>query len=668
MDGNVSSSISLRIHGDNIVECERTIMLIAEAFSAQAHRVPSPLYLPQYEIRNCSETLFQVKLFPGHKQWGVNIQELLQSYGAPLREAADAIVTRVSPNGRSEEIILSIEYCNALPAGNQAWQRNGRGLACATVGIPYLYFVDVGGVELDANRNIKAPRFPNPIVPFSYLAASQSYDILCLPVYFPSPSSSECIRNRFEATFGGEEGWEIVRNILTDTSTSAASEALTQKDLELVKILSNERRSVDTLRDSQWDNLLVCETSDDKAQWLEQNRMTWAKKRAGKVSVTETLEDLVDVFEDSFSIGANSIPISMLSPDDRSLVGTRLRTLYGSSIDDGFLRWISESDSSLVVVWITGFKPRGDDSRPDRGLVPLARMLFGEEIDILSIVYGPAKRETWSVFRRSPQELARTNGLWEAIVNLSDAILVDSYTAINNPLTAIIQRESTEFRDTINFPIASSETSLSEHDVDSVLHALFAHSEEQGVFESMCNPPGGDWSGLSILDFDADNEFRWTSLPRVSHSGAKRPDHVIQFMKDDGEYSLLSIESKEKASDLNAGIGTRLSEYTQQLTESPPISARIRNAEWNLHTSPNIPLQINDFISGGAFLWSGRLGESGLERILNRGELDIVFAIEISSAGKSKLHIKSRSSVSTILPKIHSLATEFIGWLEIEVH
>lgn len=154
----------LRIHGDNIIECERGLYLVASSFSADIHHLSSPPYMPQYEIRDKELILFRVDLLPGHGRWGIN---LFQSQNSPLREATDVVITKVLEAENKEEILLAIEFSSALPAGNNAWQRNGRALACAITGIPYLYFTEVGGVELGENRSIKASRFPNPIVPYS---------------------------------------------------------------------------------------------------------------------------------------------------------------------------------------------------------------------------------------------------------------------------------------------------------------------------------------------------------------------------------------------------------------------------------------------------------------------------------------------------------------------
>ncbi|MEA3341199.1 MAG: hypothetical protein U9R15_14645, partial [Chloroflexota bacterium] len=522
----------LRIHGDNIIECERALFLIADSFTAQVHPVASAPYMPQYEIRCNNELLFTVELLPGHGRWNVDLQQVLQYCGAPLREAVDAIVTRVSPDGQQEEIILALEFCNALLAGNQAWQRNGRALACAVVGMPYLYFAEIGGVELDENRRIKAPRFPNPIVPFSYLTASKNFNVVCLPVYLPSPSSSKDIRQQYAGVVASEEWRLLVRGLLENISIDAPYEDLAQKVLSLANILAAQRRYVDTLQGNQWGELLSLETAAQRANWLEQNRMPWVKKRASKVSVTETFERLFGLFRQTdpiqicISVGAKSIPLCLVPHSMREALAENLATLYGGSLAQEFIEWIATSKSPLIVVWIYGFKPGGEDSRPDRGLVPMARMLFGDEVDILSVVYGPARPAMWEDLQSSPRQLADQNGLWETIINLGDAILADSDTATGGPISLLLQRDRHHFRESIHFPAASPTSAFSEQDVDTTLHLLFAHQESLKVFEMMCNPPGGDWSGLSILNFETGEEFRWTSLPRVSGAGGKRPDHV----------------------------------------------------------------------------------------------------------------------------------------------
>ncbi len=180
--------MKFRIHGDNIIECERALKLIVLAYSATVKRLKSSIYLPIYQINTSENQLFTVDLLSGHDRWNVQIKDELAKHGAPLREATDAYVTKLSDDEQKEDILLAIEFCSALPAGNNAWQRSGRALTCSEIGIPYFYFAEIGGVELDDKRAVKAPRFPNPIVPFSYLTTSKSLQVVCVPIYEPHPA------------------------------------------------------------------------------------------------------------------------------------------------------------------------------------------------------------------------------------------------------------------------------------------------------------------------------------------------------------------------------------------------------------------------------------------------------------------------------------------------
>lgn len=95
--------------------------------------------MPSYSVQTKDKEIFEIELLGGHDRWNVNFNTELTKYGAPLREATDAYITKVSKDSKTEELLLAIEFCNALPAGNNAWQRNGRAVTCAEIGIPYFY-------------------------------------------------------------------------------------------------------------------------------------------------------------------------------------------------------------------------------------------------------------------------------------------------------------------------------------------------------------------------------------------------------------------------------------------------------------------------------------------------------------------------------------------------
>src|SRR5208337_726956 len=193
--------MKLRVHGDNILECEHAVRIIAAALGGEkplaSFLVDGPLWAPIYLLSKDGMPT-QIQLFPGYGRWPFDIQGELRGRGAPLREMVDAIVTELHEGPTAtEEPILALEFCGALPAGNQAWQRCGRALNAAYPRIPYLYFAELGGVELDSNRNIKAGRLPNPIIPFAYLALGDLLSTVALPVFEPSPSIQDGPRSTF---------------------------------------------------------------------------------------------------------------------------------------------------------------------------------------------------------------------------------------------------------------------------------------------------------------------------------------------------------------------------------------------------------------------------------------------------------------------------------------
>lgn len=146
-----------RIHGDNIVECERIAKLILEETDPTS--VEISLISPSTIVYNiCFNYLghrfeWQLELLPGfnkagRRRWEANIFAGLKDSGSFLDETPDAIVTCVE-NGL-ETILYAIEFCSALQAGNQAWQRSGRAFSTGRTGCPYLYIVDFVKYELDA--------------------------------------------------------------------------------------------------------------------------------------------------------------------------------------------------------------------------------------------------------------------------------------------------------------------------------------------------------------------------------------------------------------------------------------------------------------------------------------------------------------------------------------
>lgn len=653
-----------RIHGDNIIECERALALIGKAFGVVPERTSQSIYMPSYSIKT-ENAIYKIDLLPGHDRWNVDIKGELVKRGAPLRESTDAYITKLSEDKLSEELIFAMEYCSALPAGNNAWQRSGRAATCLEVGIPYLYFAEVGGVELDENRNVKAERTPNPIVPFSYISASRALKITCLPVYQAHPAITEELRKLYSSCFGLEDSLNLIKELLKNGSVSDAFEKLLQKGLRLVRILSDGRKRSSKVKGDHWEAYLKIEDGNEKVAWLDTNaiRETWLKKTSEKVKTSSTFKYfLFEASKISISIGAE-VPICAIPVRNIEKLHDIVRKIYSKELYELFLKSVSK-DCPILIVWVNGFKPKGDDSRPDRGLVPLARMLFGNKINVLTVVYGPAKAKMLKELYKNPDLMRKTNGLWEAVLNLSNYVLADSETSELGPHFLINEGRVKQERTKISLPYTAPNVAFSEHDVDTAIHSIFSTGRDN-IYECLCNPPGGDWSGISIKDFQTKDKYRWTSLPRVSSIGGKRPDHVIQLLYNKTTYFLV-IESKGFARDLEDNIGYNLKQYINVLFKSPPTAYKKSNLVWSAFEGGSSPISSYNTLSGGAF---NLKSSDELNKIMMDKGLDFVMAFQLKRLGEASiLHLRTSEQYKFLIDIIVDTVNNFSGWFEVQIH
>lgn len=618
-----------RIHGDNIVECERTLALIGRALNVPSDKALRPKgspITPTFAFSRDNGTILDyVTLYPGYGRWDTDVLEEIRRRGGALREAADAVICRV--RGGKEELLVALEYCGALPAGNQAWQRNGRAFSFAHSGVPYIYVAELSGFELDAERNRKAARLPNPAVPFSYLLLTEATGSPAIPVFVRSPGASEEAVETYSRFYGEDELVAFIRNAILDKSNDIVRQALEKKVLSLVQHLAGARRKRDSLTPAQWADAFSHSLAGGSlpAYLVDANPLPWSKT-AYIEGLTASAKAMMEVTS-SFARGltSTSLPMCVVPATDRKDYANALTKLY-PGISKAFLDWCSRG-GHLAVCWVMGFKPRGDDARPDRGLPPLCRMLVGDKTDVLTVIYGPAPRTTWPTLHSTPNELMKQNGLWEAALICSDAILIDASTLPEKPPATYLKSHWTKpiapSRDA-GFAVTPSPVRVGENDVDTALHILFARLGSPRVFEGMCNPPGGDWSGVSLLTEDRSQEYRWLVLPRVTAEGAKRPDHIFQIFDECAPCVVLAIESKEKANSVEDDIGPRLVKYVAELVATAPSVERSQTTEWK-HYAGTTHWRPPDIATGAAFVVNR---EEDVGTVIETANVDVVFGFQ----------------------------------------
>ncbi len=591
-----------RIHGDNIVECERLYALISKSIQILQEQ---PFFLspacPSMQVTTATNDSLIFEFFPGFNKntsdrWSSNIFQILKDRGSFLNETPDVLLTELTPAG--ERILIAIEFCSALQAGNQAWQRSGRAYSTARSNVcPYLYIVDFVKYELDDNRNRIALRFPNAAIPFSYYLASSSWKYPVIQVYFRSeefqPAFDPSLQNFDPSWFGQQDVCALLSGLLYDKDVRPLYTCLIQKSLSVLNFMAAANRSHSyTLQD--WQSIRQDYSGDILAFSKDHNRFPFMKKIAKK-SVTGRNRDFADLATKySIGIASRDLPFGLIPSYAKIPFARELQALYPEMGEDFYTQLSTEQD--MIVCMFKGFKPQGDDARPDRGILPFIAMLMGEAAEILTFVYGETTESALQKLDQDILSLANGNGLWSAIVSLSDFIILDApkipkEEEAPNVIRLIPNKANkaaalTPKTQTAQVMISPFPNHYTENDVDTFIHMIFKHLIPN-TFEGFCNPPGGDWSGISLpdsLDPSQGREFRWLTLPRVSHS--KRPDHITVLFDLLEKPLILCTESKESFRSLEPGIGPALTKYIYDLLAYPPSVERPLYADsWTFSSS-----------------------------------------------------------------------------------
>lgn len=635
------------IHGDNIIECERIVDYVKAGLTnvstKYGFRSPACVKVLIEGIYQGEKRCFEMVLFPGFNKtslsrWNDDIYSPIKEAGGFLDETPDAVISYVEDG--YEEILLAVEFCSALQAGNQAWQRSGRAASTARSGCPYLYIVDFLKFELDTNtRERKNIRYPNPAIPYSYINYSFEGGIFCSQVYVKAEEFQPSLDSRLsgfdEEYFAESELSEYIVRKMLFLNTDTIENALLEKCFNVVKFLSRGANAQKNFTELDWQNIF--EKKEDVVEYsVVKSKFSCSKSIAKKSAATNSVvpfKDLVKKY--SRGIGSQDLPMGVVpSPCVASFLND-LRILYPSLISE-----INQIDANkdLIVALIKGFKPGGDDNRPDRGLLPLIAMLGSSEHQVITFLYGPILNGNLNLLLSVPIDLANRNGLWKSIISLSDFILLNAPVlgGSRNVITELVDNRKNKekllaYKSKDRLVLRSIDPTprcIQEDDADTALHVLLSKTGTGAGFECMCNPPGGDWSGMSI--FSSLHEYRWLSLPRVSHGDRKRPDHITEYFGIADKPLLLVTESKGKGADLEPNVGNRLIVYVEWLMNFVPSVKRERGAsDW---TVPNKKVISSDyfFVSAGAYI---EKSDDDIENIHSLSCCDLLFGISPSDVG-----------------------------------
>ena len=627
-----------RVHGDNIVECERIVSyIIRNTILHSYEKVFSSLacltVIIDFEYAG-TEYLWAIEMFPGFskdnrsQRWQTNIFDTLKANGSFLDETPDAVVTKIIDG--LETVLFAIEFCSALQAGNQAWQRSGRAYSIGRTTCPYIYIVDFGKYELDSKtRERKALRFPNPVVPFSYISFSKQTNSFVAQAYV----KAEEFRQTDEIFHSFENEWfsetlvcDFIVEKMLGLPTTQTELKILNNNLNVVMFLASGKNEATDFCADDWQaifdsNLDIIEYTKSKTDEFKFSKKISQKAQAEGTKIKEFSSAIQEM---SVGIASEDLPFGLLHSNKISNFVSKLKSIYPTIASEFDV--LSSISEDCIVCMLKGFKPRGDDNRPDRGIPPLIAMLTSEKNCVLSYIYGPLIERNYHLLLSDPMHLSKINGFWRAHLSLSDFLMLDAPVLGTDEIVnkfidnREIKQNHISQKNTSGFEIATISNvpnGYHEDDVDTVLHYMFSYLLDN-TFEGMCNPPGGDWSGLSVRYNNC--EYRWLSLPRVSNN-SKRPDHVTELFIPNEKPILFVVESKEQGSKLEMDIGSKLKDYIHWLMDFTPSVSRLCSGEW-YDAEHTIDPENFEIISVGAYIANSR---DNTQQILEKSKCDLLF-------------------------------------------
>ena len=281
---------------------------------------------------------------------------------------------------------------------------------------------------------------PNAAVPFSFIAMTNYKRSVCLPVYEANAGAGQETYELYGHIFGKTDLLEFLKLSILGKPTDAVTKALGEKCIALVAQIASSKKRKNGLTEDGWRAAYsAISAGGNLPEYLNKNaRINWKKRTS--ICITHTARCFMEVGASySFGLTSADLPLSFVPKNTRPIFSEKVRDIY-PAVGDEFVNFLASDSTHLVIAWLNGFKGKGDDARPDRGLPPLARMLIGDGCDLMTFVFGPALPDHWVSLDEEPRQLANKNGLWAAILAVSDGVLVDSTTIPDNtPRGSLVQ-------------------------------------------------------------------------------------------------------------------------------------------------------------------------------------------------------------------------------------
>ncbi|MDA9894940.1 hypothetical protein N9D98_02735 [Amylibacter sp.] len=604
---SISEQIDFTVLCDNIIEFDRFFEIACLALQINKNdftykkNIPVVLYLEKPKI--------SFTALVGFGRWGDNYWTSSINKSLFISENPDVLIELKTSKIKK---IFAIEFCSALPAGNQSWQRYARGKELSKNGTDYFFVSELGGVELGDNRKEIAIRYPNPIVNYAAKIENEKPKTgNFINLLVEKPGCSDSLSNEFKNVLGTT----LLKDYLLENLglIQKLSGNRSHQD-NLIKKYISKKNKKSLFEDDFYNSNIVNPKKSGSEQW----------KKIFSIPVTDDTNKIL-LLATSYSnpyFGSN-LPFTLIESTASKCFIQSLNKITKQNIV------LPKKDDvpNVFFVAIAGFKPKGDDARPDRGLVPLVDSLSKPEDLVITLLFGPAPLNNKDELLSNPIKLAKKNGLWGSILQNSDYIICTSRNFPKTILVSGFRGETTSSKFQFKIRDIDKIPKVNENDVDTAVHLVC--NRDCGLFESLCNPPGGDWSGVSFYNKEIKSEIRYLTLSRAPDKKLnKRPDHIYHYYE---ENTVIVVESKTTFSSLlkEKEVGKKMVFWTKYLLSHIPQVKKNVDGLWSKSTNEEDKLLESNFIRCGAFTYKNET-EKSLNHLMNECSLDLILVYKIT--------------------------------------
>ena len=175
------------LFGDNILEGITLLndMTIDEHYMKFEYVVYEPIDQPIYVFSDENKNIYSIKICGAYTKWDLpkEVSKIINFIDLP-----DYIIYSI----KSKKVILAGENTETASVGNSQWQREGRKLGAAKIGVPFIYQTFYSGRD----ESQDAIREPSSLQVYNHLVYSVRYKVQSFVAYFENNFDNSQTRNR----------------------------------------------------------------------------------------------------------------------------------------------------------------------------------------------------------------------------------------------------------------------------------------------------------------------------------------------------------------------------------------------------------------------------------------------------------------------------------------